>query len=467
MQKENEKIFSKLLSKLSVIASYCSIFWWQFRELLAILSCAGVMLRSHNSITALLLLLDCRWATINLMARVQKNASVLQTLFISYLMISIPAAGFAYYMVKSVDDELSAHVAVIQSGKLDSLIGESESLLSFGAFLRKHSAPFSKTDNDHLYDKTDQSHNWTENLRNARTAIIYCWIILILSGSFVYLALATNLQRTFKRLATAIDSLRKPNAANEIRLDVPFELTDVSTSLENLRLKMTHEDVQQQRFLRHISHEIKTPLASIKEGSKLLDEQVLGEMNSEQHEITNILVRSSADLQRAVENLLDYNEAVAFKQAIQRKPLDLAELARQALSNNELAIKQKQLLVNAQIEACHGNVDQNRILAVFDNLISNAIKHSPVEGSINIRLEKKGFREIIFLIQDQGPGISEQDEKFIFTPFYVGAQATETTLKGTGLGLSIAKQYVDEHKGILSLVKNRKGAVFKVVLPSN
>jgi len=399
------------------------------------------------------------------MGKNAKNASVLQILVVTYLVITIPAILFAYYTVKSIDDELALHVEFVESGEPNLNLDDATILISFGALLRKHSTPFSEANDDHSHNQIGQLSSWTEHLRNARAAIIYCWLFLLFFGAFVYLALATNLQRIFTRLANAIDNLRQYNLTKKIRIDGPFDMTGLSTSLENLRLTMSSNEEQQQRFLQHISHEIKTPLASIKEGSKLLDEQMLGEMNNEQQEITNILVRSSVELQRAIENLLDYNATVALKQATKLKRLDLAKLARQALSNNELSIKQKELLVDAQLDECRGDFDQGQILTVFDNLISNAIKHSPTKGTIGIKLSNNGTDEISFLVTDQGPGVSKRDERFIFDPFYVGAQRTETTLKGTGLGLSIAKQYVRDHSGELALIKNRKGAAFKVVLP--
>ena len=287
-----------------------------------------------------------------------------------------------------------------------------------------------------------------------------------LFGGVVYLSHGFAVQRIFRNLATALDSLRKYKSVGEIQLSAPFDLSDLSTSLEILRLKMTQKELQQQRFLRHISHEIKTPLTSIKEGSKLLDDQILGQVNSEQREITNILVRSSNELQRAIEHLLDYNESIAIKQAKHRKPSDVADQVRAALGKNELPIKQKRLIVKTNLSICHGNIDASQITTVFDNLISNAVKHSPTGGTLEITLNKSTSAEIIFFIKDQGPGINRDDKDAIFDPFYVGKQTKVSTVKGTGLGLSIAKQYIEEHEGSISALDSRNGAIFKVVLPA-
>ena len=396
-----------------------------------------------------------------------KNVSLLQTLIISYIVINIPTTIFAYFMLKAVDDELAIHRNFVESDKLELTHENNDQLVSFGAILRKYSLPFSKKNDEDLYIFKETSlQNWTESLYRKRAALIYCWIILVLFGGVVYLSHGFTVQRIFRNLATALDSLRKYKSVGEIQLSAPFDLSDLSTSLENLRLNMTQKEVQQQRFLRHISHEIKTPLTSIKEGSKLLDDQILGQMNSEQREITNILVRSSNELQRAIEHLLDYNEAIAIRKAKHRKPSDVADHVRAALTKHELPIKQKRLVVKTSLSICHGNIDASQITTVFENLISNAVKQSPTGGVLEITLDKSRSGEIIFFVKDQGPGVNRDDKEAIFDPFYVGKQTNVSTVKGTGLGLSIAKQYIEEHNGSISALDSRNGAIFKVVLPT-
>ncbi|MFT6407263.1 MAG: two-component system sensor histidine kinase GlrK [Arenicella sp.] len=230
---------------------------------------------------------------------------------------------------------------------------------------------------------------------------------------------------------------------------------------------MSDHEEQPQTFLRYISHEIKTPLTSIIEGSRLLDKKLLGEMNQEQQEITNTLVRSSAELQRAIVNLLDYNCSLALKKVGWRTRLNLSQLIKHALSNNQLSIRQKQLAINTQLERCFVDVDHGQLLTVFDNLISNAIKHSPAHSTIKIKLDNIHSKEVCVLIEDQGLGIKEEDREFIFDPFYVGMQPRQSALKRTGLGLSIAKRYIDDHSDKLLLLKSLDGAVFKVTLPRN
>ena len=396
------------------------------------------------------------------------SASIRHIVFISYVVITAPAVLLAYSMVQSINDEFYMHAKFISAVEVENVSDNGDRwFVALGAFLRKSSVPFSKTTNGLHYEKGTELHQWTEHLQNTRVAVIYSWASLFTFGLIVYFALGTSLNKVFRELTLAIDNLSNHRLHEEINIDSRFAMTELSDSLENLRLQMNNDEQEQQRYLRHISHEIKTPLTSIKEGSMLLDQQVMGSMNDDQQEVASILVRSSVELQRAVENLLDYNAAIRFKEYSSRTKVDLANLVKQALQNNQLSIKQKKINVTLKLNQSESFVDRRQMTSVFDNLISNALKHSPFEGEISISLfnNKAGFH--CFEISDNGQGIRTHDKDYIFDPFYVGAHQTETTLKGTGLGLSIAKQYIEDHKGELRLVESEIGAVFKASIPAS
>ena len=196
----------------------------------------------------------------------------------------------------------------------------------------------------------------------------------------------------------------------------------------------------------------------------MLDEQLLGPINEEQQEVLQILVKSSNELQMAIENLLNYSSAISQKSKKRHNLVDLSLLVYKALEKHELPIKQKSLALDMSIASCQAHADEVQILTVFDNLISNAVKHSPNGGKLSLQLRplKKNVAE--FIVRDEGPGVNKDQEHAIFDAFFVGDQSVKTTLKGTGLGLSIAKQYIDAHEGVIQLLSTRKGAAFRVVL---
>lgn len=399
------------------------------------------------------------------MAKYAKQASIQQTILIAYILITTPALVLAYFTIQSINDDLAMHAEFLATGTVNPEAKPAKQLARIGKYLRDKSFPFSQTKHDSVFDKTKPLHNWADNLRSERVAILYLWAALISIGLLVYLSLAKNLHVVYRRLIVAIDNLTEHKLNKEIAIESALALPEVSQSLENLRLQLSKDEQQQQKFLRHISHEIKTPLTSIKEGSKLLDQDVMGKMNSEQKEIASILVRSTIELQNAIETLLDYNAAIGFKTDNLKSRVALSSLVKNALESNELAIKQKDLKVDQRLSECDAVVNRRQITAVFDNLLSNAIKHSQTGGQINISLAKKTPEVFCFEISDNGPGVHSEDRDYIFDPFYVGAQASEMPLKGTGLGLSIAKQYVDDHKGEIELLDSKSGASFRVCIP--
>ena len=394
------------------------------------------------------------------------NASVQQIIFVSYVLITVPALLISYLVIESIDEEFRIHAKYVLSGEVDHISTTQNQFIRFGTFLRERSFPFTEIENSLAYKNNVEFGTWSAHLTSLRAAIIYSLTVIFISSLLVYITLGISLKKVFQGLSLAIDKLGDHELTEEINIDSRFDVQDLSNSLENLRQQMNNDEQEQQRYLRHISHEIKTPLTSIKEGSMLLNQQIMGTMNDDQQEVTSILVRSSVELQRAVENLLDYNAAIRFKDYSSRTQINLASLVEQALQNNELAIKQRNLTVNLKLDQCESFVDRRQVTSVFDNLISNAVKHSPVEGDISISLfcNQSGFH--CFEIADKGQGVRDYDKDYIFDPFYVGSQQTETTLKGTGLGLSIAKQYIEDHKGDLRLIDSERGAVFQATIPS-
>jgi len=397
------------------------------------------------------------------MTLLTKPVSVSHLLLIAYLSVAIPFAYVSVRMVSSID----SHLAVVLSGK-DHSTQEQSSLITdqrlewIGNKLRQLQMPFTQAEIN--LDPASAVSPEVSHLLNIRAGIIYIWISLFVFSLAVLLWVGPTLKRSLAHLHSAINQLAKDNLTEEISIPGPKNMRDMSASLDNLRRRLIENDKHQTLFLRHISHEIKTPLTSIKEGSKLLEEEMLGPINQEQKEVAQIIVKSSNELQTAIENLLNYNSAISVRKVKRRNKVDLAPLVKRALDKHAIQIRQKELTVEKELSTSKAFVDEDQILSVFENLVSNAVKYSPRQGTLCIRLRNTTDGKSEFCIHDEGPGVSENQKDAIFDAFFVGDQAVRTTLKGTGLGLSIAKQYVEEHKGTIKLLNARKGAAFQVIL---
>jgi two-component system sensor histidine kinase GlrK len=301
-------------------------------------------------------------------------------------------------------------------------------------------------------------------LEEARTRLMRQ--VLAASALAVALALAFGvwLARPFKRLQRAIVGL------GENRLDVPIDIRGpadvrrVSQQLEWLRLRLTELDADKARFLRHVSHELKTPLAALREGISLLEDGVTGALNPAQREVAQILQQNAISLQGQIEALLRFNAAAFEARDLHRKRTALLPLIEEQVEAQRLQWQAHGLQVQVEGEPLSITVDATKLGTALANLLSNAIRFSERGGII--RFEVSGTQDTARIdIADAGPGIAESDRDRIFEPFYRGERQPEHAVKGTGIGLSIVQEYIAAHGGRIALLPDGPGARFRIELP--
>ena len=272
------------------------------------------------------------------------------------------------------------------------------------------------------------------------------------------------LARPFKRLEKAIQGL------GENRLDVPIDIRGpsdvrrVSQQLEWLRLRLTELDADKARFLRHISHELKTPLASLHEGVAVLGDGVAGALNPSQAEVVNILQHNTLLLQHQIEALLRFNAAAFEARQLKRERTDLLALLEDQVDTQRLQWQAQALTVRVEGTPTTMPLDREKIASAVGNLLSNAIRFSPHGGHIRLVLLDLPGRACIDIV-DQGPGVAEADRDRIFEPFYRGERQPSGAVRGTGIGLSIVHEYILAHGGRITLLPQRQGAHFRIELP--
>ncbi len=272
------------------------------------------------------------------------------------------------------------------------------------------------------------------------------------------------LARPFKRLEKAIQGL------GENRLDVPIDIRGpsdvrrVSQQLEWLRLRLTELDADKARFLRHISHELKTPLASLHEGVAVLGDGVAGALNPSQAEVVNILQHNTQLLQHQIEALLRFNAAAFEARQLKRERADLLALLEDQVDTQRLQWQAQSLNVRVEGVPTFMPLDREKIASAVGNLLSNAIRFSPPGGHIRLVLLDLPGRACIDIV-DQGPGVAEADRDRIFEPFYRGERQPSGAVRGTGIGLSIVHEYILAHGGRITLLPQRQGAHFRIELP--
>ena len=272
--------------------------------------------------------------------------------------------------------------------------------------------------------------------------------------------------RPIRRIDAAIGQLGKGDYEHAIEINGPGDLQLLGSRLNWLRSELKNLHQQKQRFLQQASHELKTPLTAIREASELLNDGIAGKLNTQQTEITRILRENSLRLQAMIENLLKYIEAEFYASKLKPTALSLNQFIDEIFKHHALSIEQKNIKINQLVKDININIDAEKLGVVLDNLISNAIKFTPIMGEIS--LEAEYVKPILTItIKDTGAGIKEADKAHLFEPFYRGEQPNNSLVNGSGLGLFIAKEAVTALQGEISLQHATIGAHFILRLPAN
>lgn len=316
--------------------------------------------------------------------------------------------------------------------------------------------------NNQLIDR--ESTLLVATAERAQHMLLWQTLPLIPIALLVAVAITFLLTRPIRRMDVAIRKLGRGEYSDPIAIDGPRDLRRLGERLEWLRVQLFDLEEQKKRFLRNVSHELKTPLTSIREGSELLTEEVGGMLSPQQREIAAILHENSLRLQKMIENLLYYTAVQFQKPVLQLERIGLKPLIEEAIASYTLTIDTKQLKILLALTDLSLEGDREQLLTVIDNLISNAIKYTPRGGSITVRLAREQDQALIE-VSDSGPGISPTDRDRLFEPFYRGSGNVDSHVSGSGLGLSIAHEYVEAHGGKIILMPSEKGACFRALLP--
>lgn len=294
------------------------------------------------------------------------------------------------------------------------------------------------------------------------------WQLLALVPIALLLVVGATMliSKPIAQLESAIRELGEGKFDAHFIVNGPADLESLGHQLNWLRLRLLDLEEQKTRFLRHVSHELKTPLTALREGVELLSDEVTGKMTAGQLEIARILRQNTLRLQKLIEDLLSYHSAQFHTSALTFSQFNLKALAARVAQQHSLAMRAKNLNLNLSASDLPIEADENKIEAVIDNLLSNAIKFSPAGGTIRMQLRRRGSDAVID-VMDEGPGISPEDRGRVFEPFFQGNTEYTGPVKGTGLGLAIVKEYANAHRGGVEIIDDgNPGAHLRVVLPT-
>lgn len=297
---------------------------------------------------------------------------------------------------------------------------------------------------------------------------IIVWLLIALIPFVILLAFGFSIliARPIRQIDEVIRAMGNGNLSDAVQIKGPQDLQQLGDRLDWMRLRLLEIEQQKSTFLQHVSHELKTPLTSIREGANLLSEGIAGALTANQEEIVRILATNSIQLQKRIEDLLNFSALQSEKVALLKQKVALKPLLELVVHDQYLAMANKSLRIELLCPDISITCDEQKFRIIVDNLLSNAIKYSPPEGLIRIQA-KETDRTLILDVIDFGQGIDNMDKEKIFEAFYQGRRAPQSHIRGTGLGLSIAREYTLAHGGTIELAEHEDGTCFRVTLPMN
>ncbi len=257
------------------------------------------------------------------------------------------------------------------------------------------------------------------------------------------------------------------------------EFSQLAKDFNTMTHRLNELDELKKDFVSHVSHELKAPLASMRETIQLLLEEIPGPLTEKQKRLLQLNLQSELRLTSMISNLLDVSKTEAGVMEYELKSRDLIPLVRNAIAELEVQAQERRIKIEAVLPKAPLPVecDSDRIVQVLVNLLGNAVKFAPKEGTVQVTVQAvegipqnvpKSRRRLftdpadgkcfgLVAIADAGPGVPDSDKEKIFEKFHQVKQGQKTVGQGVGLGLAICSTIVQAHRGAIWVEDNPGG----------
>ena len=295
-----------------------------------------------------------------------------------------------------------------------------------------------------------QSAAWRPFLGDLLLAAL-AGVVLAAALSFV---VARSIARPIRRVAAATRALAADESHDPLPTGGTTELAQLAEAFNQMTEQLAASRQAERDFLLSVSHELKTPLTAIRGYSEGLADGAF-----EAGEAARIISLEAGRLERLVRDLLDLARMNRSEFSVQREPVDLAEVAREAVRRQEAAAQEFGVALTAEGDETWVDADADRVLQVVSNLVENGLRETPAGGTVTVRAEPGRL-----LVADTGPGIPPADVPHAFERFYLYDRADKDRPLGSGLGLAIVKQLATAMGGDVSVRSSAAGTTFDVSL---
>jgi signal transduction histidine kinase/ActR/RegA family two-component response regulator len=270
------------------------------------------------------------------------------------------------------------------------------------------------------------------------------------------------------QVAIALDNTNAYRRIEELIAGLEAKVRERTGELERANERLRELDRLKSEFLAHVSHELRTPLTSIKGFAENMLDGLGGRLSEKQeHYLTRIRVNGMR-LERMISDLLDRSRIESGKIELALAEVALPGVAAEVIEQLRMVAEGKRQRLQLDCSAPDVTVwaDADRLSQILTNLIDNAIKYTPEEGTVMVRVARQSSHTAKISVSDTGEGISPDALPKLFDRFFRVSRRRRSPVKGLGLGLSIVKDLVELHGGVIAVKSEEgKGTEFTVTLP--
>ena len=324
------------------------------------------------------------------------------------------------------------------------------------------------TEGGEIIGAVNMTHHMTDTYDLIGALNTFSITLALVMGCFVALLVLLNAQwllNPLKHILSAVKSISEGNLHHRVNLKGKDEFSTLGRAFNDMAIKLEQVDIARKEFVSNVSHELKTPLSSI----KVLSESLLEQEGVEAEIYREFLGDISSEVERMSGIIDELLTLVRLDEA--ELPLNLSnfsvnELIGDIIKRLRPLASQKQIEIEyTEIRSQYIDADEMKLTLAISNLIENAVKYTSDGGGVNVTLDADN-KSVFVTIADNGIGIDEEEQSKIFGRFYRVDKGRDQDSGGTGLGLAITQKTILLHRGSIKLTSKREeGSTFIVRIP--
>lgn len=300
-------------------------------------------------------------------------------------------------------------------------------------------------------------------------------VLLIFAGA-IAMALGYLLSSSFRDRIRSLDQAAQKIAGGNLSIRVPIEgkdeladlgrtFNDMASQLQEAAEKRRELDALRRELIAWIGHDLQTPLTSISAIIEALADGMIEDKETEQR-YYDTARKNISSLSNLIDDMFQMAQIDAGGLELNIESVSISDLISDTLESFTELAKRKEITLKGSVSRDLGEVkiDARRINRVLNNLVDNAIKHTPYQGLVEVRASSAN-QSIVVDVIDNGEGISEDDLPHIFELFYRGDISRRSSISGTGIGLAISKGIIEAHRGKIEVQSKPGRTIFTFSIP--